>query len=879
MDSQQVRRAFIDFFVERDHLLRPSASLIPIDPTLLLNNAGMVPFKPYFLGEQTPPAPRVVSIQKCVRTIDIDIIGTTQRHLSFFEMMGNFSFGDYFKERAIPWAYEFVTERLGLDPERLWYTVYKTDEEAREIWIDTVGIPPGKVQYGEADNFWQMGIPGPCGPCSEIFFDKGPAYGREGGPIDGDEDRYVEIWNLVFMQNIQDEPYHVIGDLPAKNIDTGMGLERTAGVLQGVDSVFDIDGLKSIREDAAAAMGVAYGSSEFNDISLRILADHARTIATLIGDGVVPSNDGRGYVLRRVLRRAVRRAWQLGAKRELITPVLVDSAIKMLGEAFPELTAKKEAILSVVIREEERFRRTLASGLELLETEVSNLGPEQTISGATAFKLHDTYGFPIELTTEIAQERGVSIYREGFDEEMGRQRQRARKAWRGGDEAANAEFYRAVLDETGLTTFIGYEHETGVGRVLAIARNGELIERADEGMEVEIFVDATPFYAEAGGQVGDSGTIVTATGEIEVGDTRHALAGLHGHRSKVKSGFISVGQEAELTINSPRREKIRKSHTGTHVLHWALRRVLGEHAQQAGSLVEPGRLRFDFSHHTGVGRSELAEIESLANTRLIENGEVTTAITSKEEAERQGALAFFGDKYGDTVRLVKIGQFSVELCGGTHTNTSAQVGPLVVTSESSIGSNIRRVEALTGETAYDQMTEWRDGLTDASRLLRTSPSEVPQRVKALLGRVSELEGHLDAFHQRDRDSLATHLAGEADTFGSHRLVVSAQPDLNPEQLRLLAMSIRDRIGSGVVVVGSDVGGKGSLVGTVSRDLVDEGLSAADLIAGGAKLMGGGGSRDPLLSQAGGPDGSQLARALEHVIETASKALGGMSARR
>jgi len=879
MDSQQVRRAFIDFFVERDHLLRPSASLIPIDPTLLLNNAGMVPFKPYFLGEQTPPAPRVVSIQKCVRTIDIDIIGTTQRHLSFFEMMGNFSFGDYFKERAIPWAYEFVTERLGLDPERLWYTVYKTDEEAREIWIDTVGIPPGKVQYGEADNFWQMGIPGPCGPCSEIFFDKGPAYGREGGPIDGDEDRYVEIWNLVFMQNIQDEPYHVIGDLPAKNIDTGMGLERTAGVLQGVDSVFDIDGLKSIREDAAAAMGVAYGSSEFNDISLRILADHARTIATLIGDGVVPSNDGRGYVLRRVLRRAVRRAWQLGAKRELITPVLVDSAIKMLGEAFPELTAKKEAILSVVIREEERFRRTLASGLELLETEVSNLGPEQTISGATAFKLHDTYGFPIELTTEIAQERGVSIYREGFDEEMGRQRQRARKAWRGGDEAANAEFYRAVLDETGLTTFIGYEHETGVGRVLAIARNGELIERADEGMEVEIFVDATPFYAEAGGQVGDSGTIVTATGEIEVGETRHALAGLHGHRSKVKSGFISVGQEAELTINSPRREKIRKSHTGTHVLHWALRRVLGEHAQQAGSLVEPGRLRFDFSHHTGVGRSELAEIESLANTRLIENGEVTTAITSKEEAERQGALAFFGDKYGDTVRLVKIGQFSVELCGGTHTNTSAQVGPLVVTSESSIGSNIRRVEALTGETAYDQMTEWRDGLTDASRLLRTSPSEVPQRVKALLGRVSELEGHLDAFHQRDRDSLATHLAGEADTFGSHRLVVSAQPDLNPEQLRLLAMSIRDRIGSGVVVVGSDVGGKGSLVGTVSRDLVDEGLSAADLIAGGAKLMGGGGSRDPLLSQAGGPDGSQLARALEHVIETASKALGGMSARR
>lgn len=878
VESQQIRQAFVDFFVEREHVLRPSASLIPVDPTLLLNNAGMVPFKPYFLGEETPPYLRAVSIQKCVRTIDIDIIGTTQRHLSYFEMMGNFSFGDYFKEKAIPWAYEFVTERLGLDPGRLWYTVYKTDEEAREIWIDGVGIPADRVQYGGADNFWQMGVPGPCGPCSEIFYDKGPDYGREGGPIDGDEDRYVEIWNLVFMQHIQDEPYHVIGDLPAKNIDTGMGLERTAGVMQGVDSVFDTDGLRSIREAAADAVGVKYGRAEESDVSLRILADHARTITTLIADGVVPSNDGRGYVLRRVLRRAVRRGWQLGATKELITPVLVEAAVATLGEALPDLLPKKEMVLSVVAREEERFRRTLASGLELLEKEISDLGSEQTLSGGTAFKLHDTYGFPIELTTEIAHERGVEIFHEGFEEEMGKQRQRARQAWRGGDEAASGEFYRAVLDEIGLTTFTGYEEEVGAGRVLAIVRDGEMIERADEGSEVEIFVDATPFYAESGGQVGDTGTISTGTGEVEVWDTRHALAGMHGHRSKVKSGFVAVGQDAELTIDSPRREKIRKSHTGTHVLHWALRRVLGEHAQQAGSLVEAGRLRFDFSHHAGVGGPELSEIESLANTRLIENGHVTTKITSKEEAEAEGALAFFGDKYGDTVRLVKIGQFSVELCGGTHTHTAGQVGPMVVTTESSIGSNIRRVEALTGENAYAQLADWRSGLAESSRLLRTSPSEVPQRVKNLLERIGELEGHLDAFRQRDRDNLAGHLAGEADSFGDHRLVVSAQPDLNPEHLRLLAMSIRDRLGSGVVVVGSSFGGKGSLVGAVSRDLVDQGVSAADLIAGGARLMKGGGSRDPALSQAGGPDGSQLARALENVVETASSVLAGLESR-
>lgn len=872
MDSPQIRRAFIDFFVAREHTLRPSASLIPIDPTLLLNNAGMVPFKPYFLGEEKPPFKRAVSIQKCVRTIDIDIIGTTQRHLSFFEMMGNFSFGDYFKEKAIPWAYEFVTEHLHLEPERLWYTVYKTDEEAREIWIDGVGIPSEKVQYGENDNFWQMGVPGPCGPCSEIFYDKGPSYGPEGGPIDGGEDRYVEIWNLVFMQNIQDDPYHVIGDLPQKNIDTGMGLERTAGVLQEVDSVFDTDGLRAIREAASEATGVPYGRNDRNDISLRILADHARTITTLIADGVVPSNDGRGYVLRRVLRRAVRHGWQLGAKRDLITPVLVEATVGALGEALPELVEKRAMVLSVVEREEDRFRRTLSSGMALLDEELSRLDNEQTLSGVTAFKLHDTYGFPIELTTEIAAERGVEVFQPGFDEEMEKQRRRARKAWKGGDEAASADFYRAVLDEIGPTSFIGYGDELGLGRLQAIVREGELVERADTGQEVELFFDLTPFYAESGGQVGDSGTATTASGTADIIDTRFSVAGLHGHRAKVRQGHLAIGQEADLVIDSPRREKIRKSHTGTHVLHWALRKVLGDHAHQAGSLVEAGRLRFDFSHFSAVAPEELAEIERQANQRLIENGAVSTTITSKEEATEAGALAFFGDKYGDIVRLVQIGQFSIELCGGTHTHTAGQVGPLVVTSESSIGSNIRRVEALTGESAYTQLIAWRAGLNNIGQLLRTPATEAPERVRALLARIESLEDHLASYRQRDRDHLASELASGATRIGDHYLVVDKSAGLSPEQLRLLAISVRDRLTSAVVVLGSNTDGKGSLVGAVSAGLVNEGVSAADLVGVGARLLGGGGSRDPALAQAGGPHGERLREALDQIHEAAAAAL-------
>ncbi|HSL24912.1 MAG TPA: alanine--tRNA ligase [Acidimicrobiia bacterium] len=865
MDAGSLRRSFIDFFTARGHTYRPSASLIPIDPTLLLTNAGMVPFKPYFLGEESPPYRRAVSVQKVARTVDIDIIGTTQRHLSFFEMLGNFSFGDYFKKEAIGWAHEFVTEHLGLDPDRLWFTVYETDEEARAIWVERVGVAEERVQFGGKDNFWQMGVPGPCGPSSEIFYDKGAGYGAEGGPIGGGEERYVEIWNLVFMQNIQDEPYHVVGDLPARSIDTGMGLERAAAVMQGVDTVFETDAIRPTLDSAAAATGVAYGAAALSDVSLRILADHGRTMTMLIADGVVPSNEGRGYVLRRILRRAVRHAWQLGGTG-LITPVLAESVVANLGDAYPELISKYDLIRSIVEREESRFRRTLESGHQLLDTELAG---KTSLPGGVAFKLHDTFGFPIELTTEIATERGVEVDRAGFEAEMEAQRARARKAWRGGDAAAAAQLYGRVLDDTGPTRFTGYEVEADTGQVLAIMRDGELVERADRGQDIEVFLDLTPFYAESGGQVGDTGSITTETGALAVNDTRHALQGLHGHRARVISGHVQVGQSADLVIDSPRRERIRKSHTGTHVLHWALREVLGSHTHQAGSLVESGRLRFDFSHFAAVAPTELAEIESLTNRRLIENGKVTTTLTTKEEAERQGALAFFGDKYGDTVRLVRIGQFSAELCGGTHTHTAAQVGPLLVMGESSIGTNLRRIEALSGETAYQQIREWRSGLTEAGRLLRTAPTEVPGRIEGLLARIEEMEGHLDAYRQRERAAAAAELAGRAEAIGPGRLVVASWPDLNPEQLRLLTLATRDRLGPGVVVLGSAAAGKASLVGTVTKDLQARGLSAAEIVAEGARLLGGGGSRDPELSQAGGPRAEQLTAALEVVHEAAA----------
>jgi alanyl-tRNA synthetase len=867
MNSDDIRRVFLDFFSARDHTAVPSASLIPVDPTLLLTNAGMVPFKPYMLGEEPPPYVRAVTVQKVIRTIDIDIIGTTARHLTFFEMLGNFSFGDYFKEKAIPWAYQLVTEGFGLDPERLWYTVHLSDDEAAEIWIDDVRVPAERVQRLDKDNFWQMGVPGPCGPSSEIFFDKGPEFGEPGGPAVDDE-RHVEIWNLVFMQNVQDEPYHVIGDLPAKNIDTGAGLERVATVLQGVPSVFHIDLLRPVVATAEAATGIGFGDHERTDVSLRILADHAKSVTFLIGDKVVPSNEGRGYVLRRLLRRAVRHASLLGV-RDLIMPRLIGTTVEIMGAAYPELVTMHDAIVEMASREEERFRRTLESGHQLLDQELARMESGDVFPGATAFKLHDTYGFPRELTEEILSEKGIELDLEEFHRMMAEQRERARRHYKGGDAAAQAEAYRALLSGVEVTEFVGYEHEGSGGQILSIVREGDTVDRAEKGQEIELFLDRTPFYAESGGQVGDSGTVSTPTGDVKIVDTRYTLPGIHGHRGKVVAGYIQAGQEVVTEIDHDRRERIRKNHTGTHILHWALRDIIGEHVHQAGSLVAPDRLRFDFSHYAGLADEELLGIEEAVNERVIENARVTTLETSKAEAEAMGALAFFGDKYGERVRVVRAGDYSTEFCGGTHVPSTGQIGPLILVAEGSVAANTRRVEALTGTAAYAYLSDLRRQLTQAADVLRTQPGMLVQAATAITGKVRDQEERLEAFEQQVRSAAASRMLDAAEEHdGAKLLVAAAGDDLSADGLRALAYQVRDRLGPGIGVIGSQHSGKGVLIAFVSPDLVAEGISAAEILRPAAQVLGGGGSRDPELAQAGGPHGDRLDDALEEARSAA-----------
>ncbi|UCG40408.1 MAG: alanine--tRNA ligase [Acidimicrobiia bacterium] len=873
MDSNTLRQKFLAFFERHGHTVRPSASVIPTDPTLLLNNAGMVPFKPYFLGEEEAPYDRAVTSQKCVRTIDIDIIGTTDRHLSFFEMLGNFSFGDYFKEGAVTLAYRFVTEELGLDPDRLWFTVYEDDDEAAAIWTDVVGVPEERVQRGGRDNFWQMGVAGPCGPASEIFYDRGPEHGHDGGPIGGDEDRFVEIWNLVFMQHIQDEPYHVIGDLPSKNIDTGMGLERLAMVMQEAGSLFETDLLRPVMAAGEEQTGASYGSNVEADVSLRILADHGRTTTVMIGDGVMPSNEGRGYVLRRLLRRAVRHAWQLGS-RERIMPALVEASIDVLGDAYPILVEQRGFILDVVTREEDRFRKTLESGLGLLEDALEGVGEGGQLDGDVAFKLHDTYGFPIELTTEIISERGLTVDRAGFEVAMSEQRERARSAWKGGEKAAEEEAYRRLSDAIGLTDFLGYGTDLTTSRVLAIIRDGEQVEQAADGEQIEVFLDRTPFYGESGGQVGDTGTLTGPDGSVVVADTQHALQGLHGHRGTVTSGTVRVGQEVEAVIDSIRRNEIRKAHTGTHILYSALRSVVGDHVKQAGSLNEASRFRFDFSHFSGLGADEIAEVERLANERVISNVEVQTQVMDKDDALETGALAFFGDKYGDKVRVVRLGGFSVEFCGGTHTSSAGAVGPLVLLGESSIGANTRRVEALVGDAAYGRIATLTRDLSAAAALLKAPEDEVPARVESLLERTKGLERELAELKEAQRGAEAAELVDAAETIDGTSLLVTRRDGLRPDELREFALDLRGRLGSSLVIVGGINEGKGALVGAATDDLVEKGVSAGDIVGAAARELGGGGSRDPRLAQAGGPNGANIDAALDVAREEAGRAISG-----
>ena len=852
--AQELRTSFLKFFAERDHTAVPSASLIPHDPTVLFTVAGMVPFKPYFVGDEVAPYSRAATIQKCARAggkhNDLDDVGRTKRHLVFFEMMGNFSFGDYFKSKAIPWSWEFVTETLGFDGDRIWVTVHTSDDEAEAMWHEEVGVPMDRIQrLGDKDNFWQMGDTGPCGPCSELHIDRGSEFGPPGGPLnDPHGDRFMEFWNLVFMQYNQSSDGSRVA-LPKPSIDTGAGLERILALLQGKDSVWETDAIFPIVEAAQSVTGSSYKIGDYEDrasFSLRVLAEHARSSTMLVNDGVFPSNEGRGYVLRRIIRRAVRHAYLLGTEK-LVMPALVESAISTMGEAYPDVIAQKDFILGVLTKEEERFRQTLKTGLSILENELNQADENHVVSGSTAFLLHDTYGFPLEVTQEIVAERELSVDLDGFRVEMDQQRQRAKAARKGNvADDSRIDLYREVMEAHGTGAFVGYERESCLTKVLAIIPD-------DDGL-FDVFLEQTPFYAESGGQVGDTGFLTSSSGNYEVLDTTYALPGLRRHLCRVISGTLLINQEVDASIDVLRRTAIRRHHTATHILHWALREVLGEHVKQAGSLVNDERLRFDFSHYDSLTIDQLKSIEDLANTLTLDNAAVTSLETSKDEALEKGAIAFFGDKYGDQVRVLSAGP-SVELCGGTHVTATGDIGLIHIVSEGSVGANLRRIEAVAGIRSLELLQREQRSLNEAATLLGTSSQELLVGVHRKLDEFKAVQDENKILRSRLAVFGATSLAQ-----GAHEGIVVARVDeLSPGDLRELALAVRQQVGIRAVVLGglTPEGGV-SLVAAVTPS---SGFSATALIKDAAKVVGGGGGGKGDIATAGGKLPEHLPEAL------------------
>lgn len=878
MRSEEIRRRFLEYFRSRDHRVVKSSSLVPDDPTLLLTNAGMVQFKPYFLGSVKPDFRRAASCQKCVRTTDIERVGHTARHLTFFEMLGNFSFGDYYKREAIAWGWDFLTREMGLDPGRMYCSVYEEDDEAYGIWHDEVGIPEERlVRLGKEDNFWDMGTTGPCGPCSEILYDQGPEFacGRSGCGVGCECDRYLELWNLVFMQYDRDEKGE-LHPLPAKNIDTGLGLERLASVLQGVANNFETDTLVEIIRAASELSGTAYGSSSEGDVSLKIVADHSRAVTFLVGDGVLPSNEDRGYILRRLIRRAVRHGRLLGIN-EIFLPRMVEVVVEVMGSAYPDLGKNHSFITSIVRSEEERFTQTLRGGLAYFEEAAEGLlaRGEEKLSGEVAFHLHDTLGFPLELTRELARERGLELDEAGFERRMEEQRMRARAAR--SDEGYTVplqEIYREILDNYGRTRFTGYETMKDRSTVVALVREGHAAPSAAEGEEVEIFLDTTPFYGEMGGQAGDTGVITTPSGEAEVLEAFRPTGGLISHRARVKKGKIRVGEAAEAAVEEERRLSIRRNHTATHILHWALRQVLGEHAKQAGSLVEPRRLRFDFTHYRALSREELARVEELANRVIIEDLPVRAYVTTFEYAASLDAVALFGEKYGDYVRVVEVGEVSRELCGGTHVGRTGEIGLLAIASEAGIGANVRRIEAYTGIEAYRFFRGHREMLDDLAASLNVEAAKIPERVERLQQRIKELESEA---RRRGAEEISALIDGGIDwreeAAAGGTVILSATVDAAaPRDLRELAERTLARRRAGVVTVATVEGEKANLVVAVSGQLARDGLSAVELVRKGAKLLGGGGGGRPDMAVGGGSDASRIDEALQAVVAEAASYL-------
>ncbi len=882
MDSAEIRNRFLRFFERNEHAVVPSASLIADDPTLLLVPAGMVPFKPYFLGEQTPPWPRATSVQKCVRTPDIDEVGKTTRHATFFQMAGNFSFGDYFKARAIPLAWELLTSSVdsggfGFDGDRLWATVYTDDDEAIEIWHEAAGVPLERIQRrGLADNYWHMGVPGPGGPCSEIYFDRGPEFGKQGGPV-ADEDRYLEVWNLVFMQSELSAvrtkvDFDIRGDLPAKNIDTGMGCERMAAILQGVDNIYEIDTTRKILDRATELTGVKYGRSAERDVSLRVVADHSRTAAMLIGDGVTPGNEGRGYVLRRIMRRVVRNMRLLGAPDDTMH-ALIDAAIDAMAPQYPELITESSRIHAVADAEEAAFARTLRSGTSILDAAVTatQKAGSSVLSGEQAFALHDTYGFPIDLTLEMAAEHGLEVDKVEFRRLMNEQQQRAKadsKAKKTGH--VDVSVYRDALSAAGRPVeFLGYTDITAQARILGLIAAGVATPAAVVGDAVEIVLDRTPFYAEGGGQLADTG-VLRGPGDAlaVVHDVQLPVPGLIVHRARVAEGIFTVGDAVTAHVDVARRAAISRSHTATHLVHKGLREALGETAAQAGSENSAGRFRFDFTSPIAVPAGVLDEVEARVNEVLIEDLPVIAELMSQEDARRTGAIAMFGEKYGDVVRVVSVGDYSRELCGGTHVARSGQLGLIKLLGESSIGAGVRRVEALVGVDAYQFLAREHALVAQLSDTVKARPEELPERINGILARLKEAEKELADLRAGQVLAAAGELAaGATDLAGVAWVGARLPEETKAEDLRKLALDVRERISGGrpaVVAAIAVAGGRPALVIATNEAARGRGLKAGALVRIAAGVLGGGGGGKDDVAQGGGTDPSRIDDALAAV---------------
>ena len=884
MESAEIRARWLRFFESGNsqgltHTVVPSASLIADDPNLLLVNAGMVPFKPFFLGEVTPPYKRATSVQKCVRTLDIDEVGKTTRHASFFQMCGNFSFGDYFKEGAIALAWELLTKPVadggyGFPEEKLWVTVYLDDDEAADIWHKNIGVPLERIQRRDmADNFWSMGVPGPCGPCSEIYYDRGPAYGIDGGPI-ADENRYLEVWNLVFMQNERGagggkEGYPILGELPAKSIDTGLGLERMAALLQGVENIYEIDTTMQILSKASQLSGVKYGKNEKSDISLRVIADHARTAAMLIGDGVTPGNEGRGYVLRRMMRRTIRNMRLLGTNDPSMA-TLTEAAIGAMGPQYPELIADSARILSVSASEEESFLQTLKSGTAIFDLAASAVKATKSMqmSGDDVFKLHDTYGFPFDLTLEMAREVGLEVDETGFTRLMKEQRDRAKadaRAKKSGH--TDLSEYKKIADASGATEFVGYTQTETESRVNAILVDGVGTKSAKAGDDVEIILDRTPFYAEGGGQLADGGTITLSDGTVvEIDDVQTPVPGVSIHRGRVLSGSIEVGQTSVALIDQERRNAISRAHTATHMVHKAFREILGETATQAGSENSPGRFRFDFPATGALSDGVLDDVEARVNALLLDDLAVTAEVMSQDEAKKLGAMALFGEKYGDRVRVVSVGDWARELCGGTHVGRSGQLGIIKLLSESSIGAGVRRVEALVGADAYQFLAREHVLLNSLTQIIKGARvEELPVRINDLVSKMRDIEKELSTLRTASAMESASSLISTAKVVAGTTVVVGSLADgIAADNLRLIALDLRARNSNTVVALTSVVDEKIVLVVAVSDDARQSGVKAGALVKLGSAILGGGGGGKDDFAQGGGSDRSKIPAALEAI---------------